>query len=205
MYRQSTSLALTIALLCLNSAHSDDTLSADTAQPELKQAVVDGTGEGWRDLGEKDFVNVNCRPDTWSWKDGVAYCTGQPVGVIRSKEPIKNFEMVCEWKHKQKGGNSGVFIWASQKSIDNLLAGNGRLPHGIEVQVLDLGYAELYEQGGKRKARLVHVTRRCVSHGPSQDDTVPPGRTEWQAQLSERESDKGNQSMESLLHSRHQW
>jgi hypothetical protein len=96
------------------------------------------------------------------------------VGVIRSREPIKNFEMVCEWKHKQKGGNSGVFIWASQESIDSLLAGQGRLPHGIEVQILDLGYAELYEQGGKRKADWFTSHGDVFPTGPAKMTPCPP-------------------------------
>ncbi|MCA9212278.1 MAG: DUF1080 domain-containing protein, partial [Planctomycetales bacterium] len=125
-------------------------VAAATGSSSLKQATINGIGDGWRTLTENDFVNVNCDKDTWTWKDGVAHCTGQPVGVIRSHEMIKNFELVCEWKHKKKGGNSGVFVWASQESIDQLAAGKGRLPHGIEVQVLDLGYAELYERGGKK-------------------------------------------------------
>ncbi|MDB4532586.1 DUF1080 domain-containing protein, partial [bacterium] len=105
----------------------------EESKPELKKAVIDGTGQGWRDLAEADFVNVNCKPDTWSWKEGVVHCTGDPVGVIRSKEMIKNFEMVCEWKHLKDAGNSGVFAWASQASIDKLTAGKGALPDGIEV------------------------------------------------------------------------
>ena len=40
--------------------------------------------------------------------------------------------------HKEEGGNSGVFVWATPSSIKNLEAGKGRLPHGIEVQVLIL-------------------------------------------------------------------
>ncbi len=128
----------------------DKGVAAATGASSLKNAIVDGTGQGWKSLGEDDFINVNCDDDTWKWQDGVAYCTGKPVGVIRSKEMIQNFELVCEWKHKQKGGNSGVFVWASQQSIDQLAMGKGRLPHGIEVQVLDLGYAELYERGGNK-------------------------------------------------------
>lgn len=134
----------------------------------LRSARIDGSGLGWRALGAEDFVNVNCDEDTWRWEDGVAICTGRPVGVIRSLQPIKNFELVCEWKHTQKGGNSGVFVWATQASIDRLAAGQGRLPEGIEVQVLDLGYAELYEQGGQRKADWF------TSHG----DVFPTGAAE---------------------------
>ena len=104
----------------------------------------DGTTEGWEILTGEDFVNVNCHDDTWRWEGGHAYCTGRPVGVIRYREPVVNFEFLCEWMHKRHGGNSGVFVWATPKSIARLSAGHGRLPHGIEVQVLDLGYAEVY-------------------------------------------------------------
>ena len=57
-------------------------------------AAIDGSAPGFRPLGEADFVNVNGDDDTWTWKDGVAHCTGQPVGVIRSKEKFTNFELV---------------------------------------------------------------------------------------------------------------
>ena len=116
------------------------------------RAFIDGTGEGWRDLVQKEFTNVNCKPDTFEWKDGVVYCTGNPVGVIRTKRQYKNFEMTLEWRHMKNAGNSGVFVWAMPKSIEQLEKGKGRLPHGIEVQVLDLGYKTNYERGGKRKA-----------------------------------------------------
>ncbi len=43
-------------------------------------------------------------------------------------------------------GNSGGFLWAMPKSIENLEAGKGRLPAGIDVQVLDLGYETNWEE-----------------------------------------------------------
>ena len=51
---------------------------------ELPKATIDGTGLGWRELGEADFVNVNTDPDTWTWKDGVVHCieNGPRVAVI---------------------------------------------------------------------------------------------------------------------------
>ncbi len=133
---------------------------------DLKSAHIRGIGPGWRPLGEADFVNVNCDDDTWTWKDGHAWCTGKPVGVIRSRKPMKNLELVCEWMHKEDGGNSGVFLWASQNSIDQLAAGEGRLPHGIEVQVLDLGYEKKYLAGAKNR-----VADWFTSHG----DVFPTG------------------------------
>lgn len=118
------------------------------------KACIDGQGPGWRTLGGADFTRVNCRPDTFAFEDdGLIRCTGKPIGVIRSKKAYKNFELVAEWRHLESGGNSGFFVWTTPESI-KMLAENPkqRLPHGIEVQVLDLGYKTKYERGGKRKA-----------------------------------------------------
>ncbi|MDA0766801.1 MAG: DUF1080 domain-containing protein [Verrucomicrobia bacterium] len=105
------------------------------------QATIDGTEAGWRPMVEDDFTQVNCKPETWTWKeDGLITCTGQPVGVIRTKMEYTNFELVLEWRHNKPAGNSGVFVWAKPSSIKSLEEGKGRLPQGIEVQVLDLAY-----------------------------------------------------------------
>lgn len=116
---------------------------------DVHQALIDGQGLGWRSLGEQDFVNVNCYEDTWAWDCEGVHCTGNPVGVIRTKKKFKNFELVAEWRHLKYGGNSGIFVWMIDESLEGMKP--GQLPHGIEVQVLDLGYAELYEkQNGKK-------------------------------------------------------
>lgn len=119
-----------------------------TDETALPKAIIDGNGPGWRTLHKDDFVNVNCNEDTWTWPDGEIHCTGNPVGVVRSVKPYKNFELVVQWKHLKDGGNSGVFLWAPKEPLDALKP--GQLPRGIEVQVLDHGYAEQYKkQTGK--------------------------------------------------------
>jgi len=119
---------------------------------EEPKAFIDGTGLGWRNLELTDFTNVNCAPTTWSTTNDMIHCTGHPVGVIRSHNLVTNFELVAQWRHLQSGGNSGIFVWATPYSIKELEKGKGRLPTGIEVQVLDHGYKEQYEKDGKRKA-----------------------------------------------------
>ena len=114
------------------------------AKVQALRAYVDSSGPGWKTLGPADFVNVNCRPDTWNWKQGTAYCSGQPVGVIRSQKSFTNFELLLEWRHMKPAGNSGVFVWTPEASLKPLKP--GQLPHGIEVQVLDPGYTERYEK-----------------------------------------------------------
>lgn len=125
-------------------------LFADDSTPAPK-AFIDGVGPGWKDLGEKDFVKVNCDDDTFTWKEGEVHCTGKPVGVIRTAKPVTNFELVAQWRHLKSGGNSGIFVWASEEALTGLKP-NSLPPGGIEVQVLDHGYTEQFEKSTGKKA-----------------------------------------------------
>lgn len=118
---------------------------------EPVRAFMDDTGPGWRSLTEEDFAHVNSAEDTWSWKDGVLHCTGQPVSVLRTARQVKNFEIVIEWMHEKAAGNSGMFAWVTPESIDRMTkAGEPGLPDGIEVQMLDHGYTDLMKSKGKK-------------------------------------------------------
>ena len=145
MKTASALCSLILSLCSLSMVFADD--------PSLPKAFIDGNGPGWRALGEANFVNVNCAADTWSFKDGKIQCTGTPTGVMRMKEPVTNFELVVQWMHQKPGGNSGVFVWASEESIKNLHAGthNKRLPDGIEVQILDHAFRDNYLAKNKGK------------------------------------------------------
>jgi hypothetical protein len=133
--------SLPLAVACLLALVAR--VSAD--DPALPKATIDGVGLGWRELGESDFENVNCDEQTWTFADGVIRCTGQPIGVMKTKQAVTNFELVVEWRHRSSGGNSGVFVWASEEALTGLKPGQ-LPPGGIECQVLDHGYAEQYEQ-----------------------------------------------------------
>lgn len=137
------------------------------------KAWIDGTGPDWRTLGEEDFTNVNLDDDTWTWKDGVAHCTGQPIGVIRTKKAVENFELVAQWRHLASGGNSGIFVWASDDAIKDLP--RDKLPRGgIEVQVLDNGYTEQYEQKTGKKADFFTTHGDVFAVGTSTMKPFPP-------------------------------
>jgi hypothetical protein len=101
----------------------------------------------WRDLfNGKDltgWVNVNTDPDTWKVKDGLLVCSGKPIGVMRSDRQYENFILHVEWMHMEKGGNSGVFVWSDAKPGEK-----NRLPNGVEVQMLELGWPELHVRNG---------------------------------------------------------
>jgi len=135
------------ALVAMTLATTADLAAQETKATPLPKAFIDGSGDGWRELGEKDFTHVNCEPDTWTWKDGMLHCTGKPTGVLRTVKQYTNFELVVQWMHLRPAGNSGVFVWTTEESIERLVeAGKPGLPQGIEVQVLDLAY------GGENKA-----------------------------------------------------
>lgn len=145
---------------------------AQADPPVVSKEDIAGTSPGFRDLTLADFENVNCKEDTWTFKDGTFHCTGQPVGVIRSKKEVKDFELVVDWMHMKSAGNSGVFCWVPPKSLEGLKPGG--LPHGIEVQVLDHGYTEQYEKATGKKADWFTTNGDVFPVGVSKMKPFPP-------------------------------
>ena len=152
--------------------------SACLAQEAPNKAFIDGNGPGWKTLGEADFENGNCDADTWTWKDGVAHCTGKPIGVFRSKDLFTNFELVVEWRHLQHAGNSGVFVWTSKEALDSLepgkLPGWNKTPGGVEIQMLDHGYAENYEKKNGKKSDWFTTHGDVFPVGGTKMELFPP-------------------------------
>lgn len=108
------------------------------------RAMIDGHQDGWQALTFDDFVNVNCKEDTWQARGDIIFCNGNCNGGLRSQSQYTNFELVMEWKHLRRSGNSGVFVWSPKQVLDELQP--GALPQGIEIQILDHGYAEDWEK-----------------------------------------------------------
>ncbi|MGZ8940561.1 MAG: 3-keto-disaccharide hydrolase, partial [Limisphaerales bacterium] len=157
-------LALTISLAS----------SIGAEQSATPKAFIDGTGLGWRLLTQTDFTNVNCDAGTWSWTNGLIKCTGTPIGVIRTTQQITNLELVVEWRHLKPAGNSGVFLWATPESIKSLEEGKGRLPTGVEVQILDHGYTEQYEKQSGKKADWFTTNGDVFPTGTTKLEPFPP-------------------------------
>lgn len=117
---------------------------------EKTSAIINDQAPGFRDLVAEDFTKVNSTDATWTWKNGTLHCSGDPVSVLRTSKEYKNFELCVEWMHEKAAGNSGVFVWTTPESIRKLTE-NGKpgLPQGIEVQVLDPGFADVMKKSGK--------------------------------------------------------
>lgn len=176
--------------LTIGSVLADEPKENNTK--EVPKAFIDGYGgPGWRTLGKDDFENVNCEPDTWTWKEGenLVYCTGKPVGVIRSKKQIGNFEMVAEWRHLKSAGNSGIFAWVPEASLTTLKP--GQLPHGIEVQVLDHGYKEQYEKQTGKKADWFTTNGDVFPVGSSNMKPFPPVAPDGKRSFPTKERSRG--------------
>lgn len=128
-------------LALLPACASTDGLPATV--PDGPAAYIDGAGPGWEALEEGDFAPVNGAPDTWTWRGDLLVTTGEPIGVMRTRDVFENFELVVEWRHLEAGGNSGVFLWVPMHALEDLPP--GQLPrYGIEIQMLDHGYTTQY-------------------------------------------------------------
>jgi hypothetical protein len=148
-------------------------LTGATAAQTPPRAFIDGTEPGWRDLLEADFAPVNGNPDTWTWSGDILKCTGKPIGVLRTKEKVRNFELIVQWRHLASGGNSGVFAWVPPEALDGLQP--DVLPKGgIEVQMLDHGYADLYTKKTGRKPDFFTTNGDIFAVGASRLKPFPP-------------------------------
>jgi hypothetical protein len=88
------------------------------------------------------WVQVNTEDNTWKVSGSELICTGNPIGVVRTKNEYENFILHIEWKHAKAGGNSGVFVWSKAVIAPN------RLPDGVEAQILELDWIKLNVKDG---------------------------------------------------------
>jgi hypothetical protein len=67
---------------------------------------------------------------TWTVRDGIIICTGEPIGFLYSDREFTNFRMIVEyrWAPGTKPGNSGVFSRINEPFTP--------LPRCIEIQLM---------------------------------------------------------------------
>ncbi len=141
--------------------------------PATLNLLIDGTAPGWIALGKDDFAPVNGNPDTWTWNGEILLCSGQPIGVMRTQKTYTNFELVVQWRHLKFAGNSGTFAWVPKEALDGLPP--GKLPAGgIEVQMLDHGYAEQYKKNSGKEGDWFTTNGDIFAVGKSKLNPFPP-------------------------------
>jgi len=170
------------------SAAMAPSLDRLAAQPK---AFIDGTGPGWRTLGPNDFARVNDDPNTWTWDGDVLESTGVPIGVLRTRDEFRNFELVVEWRHLKSAGNSGVFAWVPMKALDGLPP--DQLPKwGIEVQMLDHGYRQWFREQNPGKPDDWFTTNGDIfAVGDSTLETFEPRSPNGSRSFPRRELSRG--------------
>ncbi len=90
------------------------------------------------------WIDVNTADTTWYLDDDKLICKGWPIGVVRSEKMYQNFILDVEWRHMEKGGNSGIFVWC-----DAIPESHNRLPSGVEVQMLELDWVNQNIRNGE--------------------------------------------------------
>jgi hypothetical protein len=81
---------------------------------------------------------------TWTVKDGVIHCTGQPAGYIRTEAEYENYILRLEWRWLDKGGNSGALHHITGEDG----AFFGTWPKSVEVQLGDRDAGDFWVIGG---------------------------------------------------------
>lgn len=168
-------VGLLVVVAFTRPCFAQESQAAAKAEPieTLRFGRIDGRGPDWKTLGEVDFVVVNGAADTWKFVDGEIHSTGKPVGVMRTKEKYTNFEYVVQWRHLEKGGNSGIFAWVSDEGLAGIQP--GQLPKsGIEVQMLDHGYHEKYTRSSGKVGDWFTSNGDIFAVGKSKMKPFPP-------------------------------
>ena len=125
--RANVLTGVVVVLLCAGS------VAPGAEVPQFRELFNGKDLSGW--------VNVNTDKDTWTVRDGLLVCSGQPIGVMRTDKQYENFILHVEWRHMEAGGNSGVFAWS-----EGTVPLGSRLPKGLEVQMLELDWVNLNKQ-----------------------------------------------------------
>ncbi|HAB18356.1 MAG TPA: hypothetical protein DCE44_18185, partial [Verrucomicrobiales bacterium] len=162
LYEAGTRSDTSIAPAALTLVRSDlDWLFAEDQRADHAGFVSLFNGvnlDGW--------VNVNCAPETWTATNGVIFCTGAPIGELRTTRMYQNFILELEWRHLKAGGNAGVFVWA-----DALTARGQPFHRGVEVQVLDGQEGDTYTSDGD--VFPIHGAKMAPLNGRGGDRAFP--------------------------------
>lgn len=118
------------------------------------------------------FVDMNTSEDTWFVEDGILKCTGHPIGVMRTERQYENFILDIEWKFMERGGNSGVFVWADGTPYED-----NPFPTGVEVQMLDPAWAEIHERPVEYVHGHLFPVMGLEGTIPDNPSEVVPGRS----------------------------
>jgi hypothetical protein len=83
--------------------------------PKAKMMLWNGKDfNGWKLFVPDPAHDVT---KTWSIKDGLIRCEGQPAGYMCTEKDYVNYLFHVEWRWPEKGGNSGVLVHTTGKDM----------------------------------------------------------------------------------------
>ncbi len=121
-----------LLLLAAVSLKADDMIvRPEPVKPAEKTVLFNGKDlSGWTKVLRKE---AGCCPDkTWSVRNGVIACTGQPFGYLMTQQSYRDYKLRVEyrWTAKSEQQNSGIFV--HKTGPDDFF-----LPKSIETQLKD--------------------------------------------------------------------
>ncbi|MFT3701786.1 MAG: DUF1080 domain-containing protein [Agriterribacter sp.] len=137
--KSSQYIFLLLCLSCCVQSFAQKTLFEFGVRKNFDQLI-----KGTRSQEPLRWVDVNTSDTTWYLEANKLVGKGLPIGVVRSEKMYQNFIMHVEWRHMEKGGNSGIFVWCDAKPEEE-----SRLPSGVEVQMLELDWVNQHKQNGE--------------------------------------------------------
>lgn len=122
----------TLLLLTAMTLNADEMIvMSEPVEPTEKTALFNGKDlSGWTKALRKE---EGCRPTkTWSVRNGVIACTGQPFGYLMTQQSYKDYKLRLEyrWTARSDQQNSGIFV--HKTGPDDFF-----LPKSIETQLKD--------------------------------------------------------------------
>jgi hypothetical protein len=129
-------LAVTAVLLTANTGGQEK--QQKPIVPKEKVALWNGKDfAGWKLFVPDPAHDVT---KTWSIKDGVILCAGQPAGYMRTEVEYADYLFHVEWRWPERGGNSGVL---------NHTVGEDKVwPKSLECQLASGNAGDFWVIGG---------------------------------------------------------
>jgi len=103
-------------------------------------------------------------PDSvWKVQDGAIWCSGAPVGFLRTKEEYSDYKLVLEWRWPEKPGNSGVLLRMSGEEKIWPLCMEAQLMHNRAGDFVGIG-CNFNENIAKKDSPVSYAPRKNESN-----------------------------------------
>jgi len=105
------------------------------------------------------LTDANADPESvWKVQDGAIWCSGKPVGFLRTKQEYSDFKLVLEWRWPEKPSNSGVLLHMSEEEKIWPLCREAQLMHRRAGDFVGMGYN--FNENKNKKGEFIRYAPR---------------------------------------------